>query len=154
MGLSYAHGFLTAIASGPERLDSAEWLRLVFDEPVFESGDEAQEMLGLALRLFNDIEHRLKTNVGFLPVYDKVQMAGHQAFDDAQPWCLGFTDGLKLFSEYWTAEANTRLRGPLSIIFSLADMQGLPGTTYAKLCQTVPDAAEYIYCYWQKPGYQ
>jgi uncharacterized protein len=150
MGLSYAHGFLTAIASGPERLESEEWLRLVFDEPVFHSGHQAQEMLGLALRLFGDIDHRLKTNVGFLPMFDIVRTANNQKYDDAQPWCLGFTDGLKLFSECWTADANTSLRGPLSIIFSLADIQGQPNPGYAKLCQTVPDAAEYIYCYWQR----
>ena len=149
MGLSYTHGFLTAIASGPERLETDEWLRLVFAEPLFHSGEQAEEILGLAIRLFNDIDHRLKTNVGFLPVFDHVRDGNDQHYVDAQPWCLGFTDGLKLFSENWTADANQALQTPLALIFRLADMRGQPDTTYARLCDAVPDATEYIYTYWQ-----
>lgn len=152
MGLSYAHGFLTAVASGPERLDSAEWLRLMFDEPVFETGSEAEEMLSLALRLFGEIEHHLQTSIGFRPVFDTIHDAAKRTYADAQPWCLGFTDGIKLFSECWTAEANQTLHAPLDLIFRLANMRGLPDTTYTKLCDAVADAAEYIYCYWQKTG--
>lgn len=150
MGLSYAHGFLSAIAAGPEPLEPEEWLRLVFAEPVFHSGNEGQEMLVLTQRLFSEIDHSLSTNVGFSPVFDKVQTLDQPRYDDAQAWCLGFTDGLKLFSESWTEEANSNLRGPLAIIFNLADIRGQPGPAYEKLCQTVPDAAEYIYCYWKK----
>lgn len=150
MGLSYAHGFLTAVASGPERLDSAEWLRLVFDEPVFESGGEAEAMLNLALRLFHDIDHRLKTNVGFMPIFDHIRNTANQQYTDAQPWCLGFTDGIKLFSEHWTEEAYAILKTPVALIFRLADMHSQPDPAYARLCDAVTDAAEYIYCYWQK----
>ena len=154
MGLSYAHGFLCAIASAPERLKSDEWLRLVFKESVFHSGKQAEEMLILTLRLFKEIDHRLKTNVGFYPVFDQVQDTQNKTYADAQPWCLGFTAGLKLFSDNWTDDANVTLQTPLSLLFKLSDMPGIPDPTYAKLCDAVPDATEYIYTYWQSVAHQ
>ena len=149
MGLSYAHGFLTAIASGPEQLDSAEWLRLVFDEPVFNSGVEGEELLNLALRLFSEIQQSLKNSLGFRPIFDHVRSHSNQIYADAQPWAMGFTDGIKLFAECWTTDANRALKSPLNFIFQLANTQGLPDNRYSKLCDAIPDAAEYIYCFWQ-----
>ncbi len=149
MGLSYTHGFLTAIASVPARLETNEWLRLVFGEPAFHSDKQTEEIHGLAMRLFDDIDHRLKTNVGFLPIFDHVRDGNNHQYIDAQPWCLGFTDGLKLFSEDLTAEANQTLQTPLALIFRLADLPGQPDSSYARLCDALPDATEYIYTYWQ-----
>lgn len=45
-----------------------QWLRLVFGEPVFPTGDVAQEMLGLAVRLYRDIEQGLKETGRFHPL--------------------------------------------------------------------------------------
>ena len=150
MGLSYIHGFLTALTSGPENLTPDMCLQLVFNDSTLKSGKNNKKMKALVLRLFEDIEHRLKTNVGFLPIFDKEQDDKNHRYNNAQPWCLGFTDGVKLFSEHWTNESNNMLRSPLALIFSLADVQGLADSTYSKLCDRVPDAAEYIYCFWQK----
>ena len=149
MGLSYAHGFLAAVASGPERLEPSEWLRLMFDEPVFETGDEAQRMLGLALRLFGEIEHDLRGDSGFRPVFETVHSHAGITYADAQRWCRGFVAGLSLFSECWTRDARATLHRPLSLIFQLAEVRGLPDPVYARLCDALPDAAESVYRYWQ-----
>ncbi|HYQ73292.1 MAG TPA: UPF0149 family protein, partial [Gammaproteobacteria bacterium] len=45
MTLSHAHGFLTAIVSGPEHFETGEWIRLVFDEPVFSNAGQVQDIL-------------------------------------------------------------------------------------------------------------
>lgn len=151
MGLSYAHGFLTAVASGPERLEPSEWLRLMFDDPVFDTGNEANEILGLALRLYDDIERGLHGHAGFRPVFEIVRdAAGSHA--DAQRWCRGFAAGLALFSECWTHAARTTLHTPLSLIFKLAELHALPDATYARLCAALPDAAESVYRYWHAAG--
>jgi uncharacterized protein len=148
MGLSYAHGFLTAVASGPEHLQADEWLRLVFDEPVFTDGAQAGEVLGLALRLFQEIEQGLSRDGHFRPVFEYVRGAGGEAHADAQRWCRGFTSGLALFSEYWTTESRAVLQVPLSLIFRLAQAPGYPDASYARLCDALPQAAETVYRYW------
>jgi uncharacterized protein len=152
MGLSYAHGFLTAVASGPERLEPSEWLRLMFDEPVFESGAEAGEMLGLALRLFREIEHGLHADAGFRPVLESVRDTAGDTHVDAQHWCRGFVSGFGLFSERWSRTDRAALHTPLRLIFQLAGMRGLPDPVYARLCEVVPDAAALVYRYWQTEG--
>ena len=152
MGLSYAHGFLTAVASGPERLEPAEWLRLMFDEPVFESGDEANEMLGLALRLFHEIEHSLSNDSGYRPVFETVRGPAGDTHADAQHWCRGFVSGFGLFSERWSRSARATLHVPLRLIFQLAEIRGLPDPVYAQLCDALPNAAEVVFRYWQIEG--
>jgi uncharacterized protein len=154
MGLSYAHGFLTAVASGPERLEPAEWLRLMFDEPVFDTGSDAREMLGLALRLFGEIERGLRGETGFRPVVEYVRVSGGRTHSDARPWCRGFIAGFALFNEHWTRDAHATLKLPLSLISELSETRGVPDPAYARLCDALPAAAESIYHYWRKQAGQ
>jgi uncharacterized protein len=152
MGLSHAHGFLTALASGPELLEPSEWLRLMFDEPVFASGDDAQEMLGLAMRLYADIEQGLRGEAGFRPVLEYVRDDTGATHVDAQRWCRGFVSGFSLFRERWTREARRLLDLPLSVIFRLAETRGVADATYARLCDVLPEAADAVFRYWQAEG--
>jgi len=154
MGLSHAHGFLTAVASGPELLEPGEWLRLMFDEPVFETGDDAREMLGLAMRLYQDIERELHGEGGFRPVLEYVRDGAGDLRVDAQLWCRGFVAGFALFRERWTREARGTLDAPLSVIFRLSEIRGLPDPAYVRLCDALPDAAGAVYRYWQDEGRQ
>jgi uncharacterized protein len=149
MSLSYAHGFLTSIASGPEQLEPSEWLRLMFDEPVFESGDEGSEMLGLAVRLFAEIERGLKNETIFRPVLEYIRDGDKLVRTDAQRWCLGFVEGLGLFNERWTPDARESLRTPLEVVFQLAEIRGVANPSYQQLCDTLPDIAQSTFSYWQ-----
>ena len=149
MGLSYAHGFLTAVASGPERLETSEWLRLMFDEPVFETGGDGQHMLGLALRLFADIESGLQRHAEFNPVFEYLRDNSGATQVDAQPWCLGFSAGFALFSELWTRESRQALHSSINFILKLANINSLPEPSYVKLYDAVPEAAASIYRYWR-----
>lgn len=152
MGLSRAHGFLTALASGPELLEPSEWLRLMFDEPVFASGDDAQEMLGLAMRLYDEIERGLRGDTGFRPVLEYVRDSAGPVRVDAQRWCRGFVSGFALFRERWTRAARASLDLPLSVIFKLAETPGVAGPAYAQLCDALPEAAGAVFRYWQAEG--
>lgn len=149
MGVSYAHGFLTAVASGPECLEPDEWLRLMFDDPVFANGEDAREMLGLALRLFREIERDLHGSVDYRPVFDYVHAPGGGAQADAQAWCRGFSAGLALFGEHWTRHAHRNLSTPLILISQLAHLPRQPDPAYARLCDAVPAAVKSVYRYWQ-----
>ena len=149
MGLSYAHGFLTAVASGPESLAPDEWMRLMFDDPVFANGADAREMLGLALRLFHEIERDLRSSDAYRPVFEFVRDAHGGTHADAQPWCRGFTAGLALFSEHWTRHAHSSLSTPLVLVSQLAKLRGQADASYGRLCAALPDAVKSVYRYWQ-----
>ena len=40
MNLSRTHGCLAAIVSGPKQFEAGEWIRLIFDKPVFDDYEE------------------------------------------------------------------------------------------------------------------
>lgn len=150
MNLSRAHGFLTAGAAGPEELESAEWLRLMFDEPVFASGEEAQEILGIALRLYHDIERGLAETGGFRPVLDFVGDGAGTAHPDAAAWCQGFLSGMNLFREHWTGADRTVLHEPLALIYQLSQTPPAGDFLYRRLCDALPAAAEAVYRHWRQ----
>lgn len=148
MSLARAHGFLTAAASGPEPLEPGEWLRLVFDEPVFASGDEAEAMLGLALRLYREIEATLAG--GYRPLLDRVRDPKGAMTLDASAWCQGYVSGMSLCRESWALHAGGELGRLLAPIFELARYRG-PGrdALHRRLCRELPVAAEAVFRYWR-----
>ncbi len=150
MGLSRAHGFMTAAAIGPEAVEAAEWIRLMFDEPVFESGAQADEMLGLALRLYRDIEGDLAAQGRFRPVLEYVNPMAGTTHWDARPWCRGFIDGMSLARNRWAAHSHGALAEPLEVIFRLAHTKASDSADYARLCEALPLAAEAVYLYWRQ----
>jgi uncharacterized protein len=150
MGLSRAHGFLTAAASGPEQLEPGEWLRLMFDDPVFEDAGQAERMLGLALRLYGEIERGLEGQGSFRPVLDFVRDGGGVSVD-ASAWCQGYFSGMSLCRDLWAACGGRELNALLAPIFELAG----PGTAagdpgFAQLCDDLPATAVAVYRYWRK----
>jgi uncharacterized protein len=150
MSLSRAHGFLTAAASGPEQLEPGEWLRLVFDEPVFENGSQAESMLALALRLHQEIETSLKQPGEFRPVLDFVRDGSGGTMVDASPWCQGYFAGMSLCREQWAVQGRGLLNGLLAPIFQLLRSAASPGDAqHLQLCGGLPATAEAVYRYWR-----
>lgn len=150
MGLSRAHGFLTAAASGPEQLEPGEWLRLVFDDPVFESAEQAERMLGMALRLYREIEAGLGGQASFRPVLDFVRDGVGGMTVDASAWCQGYFSGMSLCRDLWAIHGGRQLKGLLAPIFQLsrsAASTGEPG--FNKLCDELPLTALAVYRYWR-----
>jgi uncharacterized protein len=151
MSLSRAHGFLTAAASGPEQLEPGEWLRLVFDEPVFENATQAENMLALALRLYQEIETSLKQPGEFRPVLDFVRDGSGATSVDASAWCQGYFSGMSLCREQWAINGRGVLNGLLAPIFQLlrsADSRG--DALHLQLCGGLPATAEAVYRYWRE----
>lgn len=154
MSLSRAHGFLTAAVSGPEQLEPGEWLRLVFDEPVFESGEQAETMLGLALRLYREIEDTLGSAGSYRPVFDFVRDNGGTAVDTTA-WCQGYFSGMSLCRETWSLHAGGELDNLLAPIYELARYRGaVRDSSHRRLCERLPASAESVYRYWRIQGRQ
>lgn len=150
MGLSHAHGFLTAVVSGPERLEAGEWLRLVFDEPVFDDGAQAEDILGLAMRLYQEIEAGLARPGAFQPVLESLRDASGEMTVDASAWCQGYRSGMTLCPEQWAMHAAHPLHSLLASIETLALHHGSPlSPLQRELYEELPFTAEAIYRYWR-----
>ena len=149
MSLTFAHGFMTSIASGPEQLEPSEWLRLMFDEPVFADGSQSDDILGLAVRLYADIERGLNDGAEFRPVLEYVKSDDGEVRVDAQRWCLGFVQGLSLFQELWTTQSRKKMSLQLQALFELAEIRGSDDTAYQEMCGLIPDIARATHNYWQ-----
>ena len=111
MTMDTLHGFLTAIAIGPEDIMLAEWLPHVWgggDEvdgagagPKFKSPKEAERITGLILRFMNEIAVTLEVAPKeFEPLFCEHEHEG-QTLIDAEAWCWGFWEGLELRTDAW-----------------------------------------------------
>jgi uncharacterized protein len=149
MTLSRAHGFLTAVVSGPEPFEPDEWIRLIFDEPVFADGAEADEILGLILRLHADIERTLPERGRFRPLLEYVRSAGAETQVEAEEWCRGYLAAMGL----WGVPSGGMVADLLEPVFLIASPQGatqqaLRAGHYRDLCALLPRMAEAVYQHW------
>jgi yecA family protein len=86
MNLSRAHGCLAAIVSGPKQFEAGEWIRLIFDKPVFDDSEQAQDILGLIMRLHVDIEHALPIAGRHSPIFGFEQIANAVPAYGSEEW--------------------------------------------------------------------
>jgi uncharacterized protein len=149
MTLSHAHGFLTAIVSGPESFETGEWIRLVFDEPVFSDTGQVQDILGLIVRLHASIVPALSTPGRFVPILEFENAGGRGVVYRPEPWCRGYLSAMALWSEPLTRTLCYILE-PLFLITSPPGhaQHDLQEAHYAQLCALLPPMAEAVYQHW------
>ena len=106
MTMDALHGYLTAIAVGPEAVGIDEWLPLVWgpdpeDAPVFSSAAEAARVSGLIERVLKEIVITLEVAPNdFEPLFCEHEWQGKQVLD-AEAWAWGFMEGIGLRAEAW-----------------------------------------------------
>ena len=106
MTMDALHGFLTAIAIGPEKIPAAEWSVAVWgpdpgDTPAFDNPQAAQRITHLMTRTLEDIEVTLEVApADFEPLFCELQWKGKSLLD-AEAWAWGFLEGVKLRNEAW-----------------------------------------------------
>ncbi len=149
MTLSHAHGFLTAIVSGPESFEAGEWIRLVFDEPVFSDSGQVQDILGLIVRLYASIEAALPVPGRFLPIFEYENPGGRGTAYRSEQWCQGYISAMALWAQPLTRTLQYTLE-PLFLITSLRGLaqQELQQAHYQELCALLPPMAEAVYRHW------
>ena len=154
-------GYLTAIVSGPELIPPGEWLPRIWGE---REGDEAavvsEHLHVLILRRMNEISRDFRdgaANPLFLWKEDDEQSNGTGTAESelAEPWCVGYVQGMMLRPEAWEPlasqqEENSVLLAP---IYALADATAhariLDESMSNKIAELVPRAAYEIHRYWQ-----
>jgi uncharacterized protein len=149
MTLSRAHGFLTAIVSGPESFETDEWIRLIFDEPVFSDSGQAQDILGLIVRVHASIEAALPVPGQFRPIFEFARSGGVGTAYRSENWCQGYISAMMA----WSEPLPRSLQHTLEPLFLIASPQGrsqhsLREAHYQELCALLPPMAEVVYQHW------
>lgn len=150
MYLDEVDGLFAAIACVPDEVSPPEWLPLVFgrDDPVFESVDESEAIIGGLMRLFNHVNRLINDSDDYTPVLSGVKNeSGHEDIH-VERWAGGFIEGMKLREELWFEDEADELAVLVSTIFVLAKIDppelqvapqitGGPGSIQEKIPQLV-----------------
>jgi uncharacterized protein len=105
MTMDALHGYLTAIAIGPEAIPVPEWLPNVWgsegEEPQFASAKQAEQMINLIMRFLNEIAVTFEVDPKeFEPLFCVYEQGGKQLLD-GETWAWGFWEGMQLRAEAW-----------------------------------------------------
>ena len=150
MYLDEVDGLFAAIACVPDEVTPPEWLPLVFgrDDPVFDSVDESEAIIGGLMRLFNHVNRLINDSDDYTPVLSGVKNeSGHEDIH-VERWAGGFIEGMKLREELWFEDEADELAVLVSTLFVLAkidppelqvapQMTGGPGPIHEKIPQLV-----------------
>src|SRR3954471_19009304 len=117
MTMDTLHGYLTAIAIGPETIMPAEWLPHVWGDdeksvPKFKNSKEEERIVNLIMRFMNEVLVTFEVAPKeFEPLFCEHEHEG-ETLIDAEAWCWGFWEGMELrpgsWDEIWDSEV-----GPL-----------------------------------------
>jgi uncharacterized protein len=108
MTMDMLHGYLTAVAIGPETIMPAEWLPRVWGDdagigPKFKNGKEQERILNLIMRFMNEVLVTFEVAPKeFEPLFVEHEYEG-QTLIDAEAWCWGFWEGMELRPDSWAA---------------------------------------------------
>lgn len=99
-------GFLFAIACSPETIPPSEWLPMISNEESlnFADANEAQEILGLVMALYNEINEGVLERSNALPAGCAFDEDVLGTFDDGgsiSQWAGGFASGHDWLAEVW-----------------------------------------------------
>ena len=101
-------GFLFTIVCAPELVPPSEWLPIIFgeEEAGFATPDEAQEILGQIMALYNAINGSVLESPARLPEDCRLRTSALANLDDDAPiaqWSRGFIRGHDWLSDDWDA---------------------------------------------------
>jgi uncharacterized protein len=106
MTMDTLHGFMTAVAIGPETIMPAEWLLKVWGEspddiPKWKNKKEEDRILELVMRFMNEVLVTFEVAPKeFEPLFCEGEFEG-QSVIDAEAWCWGFWEGMELRPGSW-----------------------------------------------------
>ena len=106
MTMDTLHGYLTAIAIGPETIMPAEWLPLVWGEdeaaaPKWKNKREEEKIINLIMRFMNEVLITFEVSPKeYEPLYCEHEYEG-KTLIDPEAWCWGFWEGVELRLDAW-----------------------------------------------------
>lgn len=106
MTMDSLHGYLTALAIGPEEVLMAEWLPRIWgsagvEGPRFKTPKEQERIVGLIARFMNEIAITFEVAPKeFEPLFCEHEYEG-RALLDGDAWAWGFWEGMNIRAEAW-----------------------------------------------------
>jgi uncharacterized protein len=106
MTMDSLHGYLTALAIGPEIVPMPEWLPNVWgtsakQTPTFRTEKESERIIGLIARFMNEIMITLEVAPKeYEPLFCEYEADGRMVLD-GEAWAWGFWEGIQLRADAW-----------------------------------------------------
>jgi len=164
MLLDCLDGYLTAVASGPVRLEQRDWLPRVWgpadcDAPAFESKTQEERIIGLMTRHLNAIVWSLQQEEEpFEPVFDlNVYQDDEREYVDGEMWAHGYMTAINLNRNSWNALFESKhgadmlrsiyLLGAEEISEEEEQLVQTPAQR-EELSKTIPASVGWIYKFW------
>jgi uncharacterized protein len=161
MILTELHGYLTAVASGPEMILPSEWLPPVWGEAKFDTQEQAQACTMLVMSFYNDIANSLGAREPFEPLIDWRELPGRtELIPIVDDWCYGYMQGVALRGDAWAAHMKS---DPLRVLMAPMVAFGVfddderknPLTPqnekdHREWTALIPNSAMGIYQYWRE----
>ncbi|MEQ1914983.1 MAG: UPF0149 family protein [Sideroxydans sp.] len=164
MLLDCLDGYLTAVASGPVRLEQGDWLPRVWgpaasDAPTFESKAQEEKIIGLMTRHLNAIVWNLQQeDEPFEPVFDlNVYQDDEREYVDGEMWAHGYMTAINLHRNSWNAlfesKHGVEMLRPIYLLGAeevTAEEEQLVQTPAQReeLSKTIPASVGWIYKFW------
>ncbi|SNS32888.1 uncharacterized protein SAMN06265795_102237 [Noviherbaspirillum humi] len=162
MTMDTLHGYLTALAIGPEEVLMAEWLPRVWGEfadkgPKFDNDKQAKRITGLIARYMNEILMTLEVAPKeFEPLYCEMEWEGRTLLDP-EAWAWGFWQGMELRADAWEPIWDSELADLMRPVYLLGaeeleeeDMAQVESPVQRdKLAIELESAILPIYRYWK-----
>jgi len=156
------HGFLAAIISGPNMIMPSEWMGFLgLNTGEYESMDEAQEIFGCIMTIYNDIAHQFQDQT-FQVINLAIADQNDSDISTAKNiWAKGYMLGVAYDKEAWLIndEISTLLLPISSLRMNDEDLQQLIHQNSAELKPQqireygegkLSEAANAVYQYWLK----
>lgn len=124
MTMDSLHGFLTALAIGPEEVLLAEWLPKIWGSagekgPEFKSPKENERIIGLIARFMNEVMITFEVAPKeFEPLFCEYEHEGRTLID-GDAWAWGFWEGINLRAEAWAPIQESNLAQIMHPIYLL-----------------------------------
>jgi uncharacterized protein len=149
-------GFMTAVISGPERIEAAEWYAAIFsgEPPDFEADVQVQYLFTLLMRHLNSIAELLADDLEeFEPMFGYCDIDGVET-EQVDEWCMGYLRGISLRAEQWEPLWRDEPEALTTIaLFGTPEgwdeLEKLDYETQAGFREMLPAVVRTIYSYWQ-----
>lgn len=117
MTIDIIDGFLTSVCCGPTEALFSDWFSAIWgeEEPVFNTDEEGARIIGIILRMFNEMGAVLCSGKYIIPILAVEKVDGKDVYI-ADDWCSGFLDGMKFWDPIWQDyfdETLARYLGPI-----------------------------------------
>ncbi|HEY0231075.1 MAG TPA: YecA family protein [Dokdonella sp.] len=158
--LDGVHGFLTALAIGPQPAKPEEWLPEILHEPFVDPA-EGERVLTLLAHLNDAIAPEIETGT-YEPILGELDTDDGQLAFTARGWCEGFSRGIDLRASVWEGRLGhdselMELLGPIialaiddGVFESDADFAPLSDEDYDECLAQIPTAVGAVADYWKE----